>query len=212
MWQRLTGDRGGASAYGVAVNGEGGALEGYLFYRKVPRAIPHHRVEITDLAATTPRAWRRLWSFVRDLSTRVVNDIAFHTAPTDPGLLAHPDPRFPVALVETWMLRVVNVRAALVARGYPPGLRAELALDVIDPVLPRSAGRIWLRVADGVAEVEPGGPGRVRLDVGALAALYAGFLDPRALAQLGRVEGSAPDLAAAAAVFAGPAPWMREIF
>jgi predicted acetyltransferase len=212
VWHRLTSERAGARAYGVAVDGEGGALEGYLFYRKVPGHIPYQAVEITDLAATTPRAWRRLWSFVRDLSTRVVDHIAFYTAPSDPGLLVHPDPRFAVALIETWMLRVVDARAALIARGYPPDLRAELALDVVDPLLPRNAGRIWLRVADGVAAVEPGGPGRVRLDVGALAALYAGFLDPRALAQLGRVEASPTDLAAAAAVFAGPAPWMREIF
>lgn len=212
VWQRLTGERGGARAYGIAVDDEDGALEGYLFYRKVPRSIPHHRVEITDLEATTSRAWRRLWSFVRDLSTRVVDDVTFHTAPADPGLLAHPDPRFELVVVESWMLRVVDARAALVARGYPVGLRAELALDVVDPLLPRNAGRIWLRVADGSAEVEPGGPGRVRLDAGALAAVYAGFLDPRALARLGRVEGSPADLAAAAAVFAGPAPWMREIF
>jgi predicted acetyltransferase len=208
----LTGERGGALAYGIAVDGEAGALEGYLFYRKAARQIPHHRVEVTDLVATTPRGWRRLWSFVRDLSTRVVDDITFYTAPSDPALLAHPDPRFDVGLVETWMLRMVDARAALVARGYPPGLRAEIALDVVDPVLPRNAGRIWLRVIDGAAEVEPGGPGRVRLDAGALAAIYAGFVDPRALAQLGRIEGSPTDLAAAAAVFAGPAPWMREIF
>ncbi|HTE49389.1 MAG TPA: GNAT family N-acetyltransferase [Kofleriaceae bacterium] len=212
VWHRLAGERGGARAYGVLAEDERGALEGYLLYRKVAPAMPLQRIEITDLLAITPRGWRRLWAFVRDLSTRVVEEISFYTAPDDPALLVHPDPRFPVQLSETWLLRVVDARAALVARGYPVGLRAELQLEISDPLLPRNAGRFWLRVADGAAELEPGGAGRLRVDERGLAALYAGFADPITLARLGRLEGEPADLAAAAAVFAGPAPWMREMF
>ena len=48
------------------------------------------------------------------------------------------------------------------------------------------------------------------LDVKALASLYSGYLPPGELARLGMLSGSPEALAAAAATFAGPAPWLPE--
>lgn len=79
-------------------------------------------------------------------------------------------------------------------------------------VLTANAGSWQLRVQDGRGSVEPGGPGSLRIDVRALASLFTGFADPWTLAQTGRLEGTPEDLRAAAAVFAGPLPWMREMF
>ncbi len=111
-----------------------------------------------------------------------------------------------------WMLRLVDVRAALEARGYPPGLTARLELEVDDDLLAGNRGRITLEVADGRGSVSDGGAGALKAHVRGLAPLYSGHLDAAALAAIGLVDGSAGALATASAIFAGPAPWMMEIF
>ena len=72
-----------------------------------------------------------------------------------------------------WMLRIVDVAGALAARGYPPGLSAELHLDLSDDILPANAGRWVLSVDGGRGQAQPGGAGRLRLDARDLAAIYA---------------------------------------
>jgi predicted acetyltransferase len=104
------------------------------------------------------------------------------------------------------------VQRALEARGYPPGMRAELHLAVEDDVLARNAGSWIMRVEDGAATVTRGGSGRLRADVRALAALYTGHLPAETLALTGGISGRPADLAIATAVFAGGAPSMTDMF
>ena len=79
-------------------------------------------------------------------------------------------------------------------------------------VLPANAGRYVLKVADGRGRVESGGRGELALDVRGLAALYSGFLAPSELVRCGLATGSAAALEAAATLFTGPHPWMRDGF
>jgi predicted acetyltransferase len=60
--------------------------------------------------------------------------------------------------------------------------------------------------------VRPGGDGRLRLDVRALAPLYSGHLSPHALHAVGALEADEGSLAVAAALFGGPAPAMPDMF
>jgi len=118
-----------------------------------------------------------------------------------------------------WMLRLVDVRAALLARGYPP-LDAELELDVGDELLPENSGRYLLALARGAARISAPGEGtpsaasrpQVRLSVGALAALYTGFATPWQLATAGRLQATEDALALLAHIFAGPAPGLPDFF
>jgi predicted acetyltransferase len=111
-----------------------------------------------------------------------------------------------------WLLRVVDVRAALTGRGYPPGLETEVHLAVRDEVCPWNNGRFVLTVADGRGEVREGERSDVILDARGLAALYTGYLTPAALQQVGLAAGEPRALAAAGLPFAGPAPWMPDMF
>ena len=78
---------------------------------------------------------------------------------------------------------------------------------------PANAGRWTLRVEEGRGRVERGGRGRIALDARGLAALYSGFHGADTLAAFGRLKASAPeDLATAVALFAGPTPWMPDMF
>ena len=111
-----------------------------------------------------------------------------------------------------WMLRIVDVVGALGVRGYPPGLSAELHLDVRDDLLAANNGRFVLELDGGRAHVRPGGQGRLQLGVRELAAIYSGFMAPIELCALGAIAAPDADLALAAAVFAGPQPWIADMF
>ena len=85
-------------------------------------------------------------------------------------------------------------------------------LEVRDRFCPWNDGRFVLAVADGRGEVREGGRSDVILDARGLAALYSGYLSPVALQQVGLAAGEPRALAAAGLPFAGPAPWMPDMF
>ena len=111
------------------------------------------------------------------------------------------------------MLRLVDVRGALAARGYPRALSGRLDLEVTDRVVGANAGRVRLELDGGAASVRPGGEGRVRLHVRALAALYTGHATVHGLRVAGELRGSGPaDLALLEAAFTAAQPVVNEVF
>jgi len=209
IWPRLHAVRLGLQAHGLALVGDHG-IEGYLYYRQ-KRGDIFHSLEITDWLAATPRAHRQLWTAVADLRT-IVDGVMFYSAPNDPILLAHPDPRCSLEHLENWMLRLGDVPRALEARGWPttPAMRFELRVH--DDVLDRNDGPFVLLVENGRAAVERGGRGTIEIDVRALASLFSGFVTPQTLQALGGLVASGPDLERLALGFGGGAPWMQEMF
>lgn len=115
-------------------------------------------------------------------------------------------------LLYHWMLRVLDVPAALQARGYPAGFSGALHLDVDDDLFPENRGRFVLEVENGEAEVRPGGDGDVKLHVRALAPLYSGFLLPSALQLAGVLQADEDSLRTATTLFSGPPPAMPDMF
>ena len=190
-----------------------GKIEGYLVYsQKQDTASAHdNEVMVVDFVALTADAGRRLLTFLADHRS-VAEHVSFCGAPADPLLYLPSEQTFKVTDRLDWMLRLVDVRAALTARGYPAGLTAELHLDVRDDVLPANNGHFVLHVADSRGQVAKGGRGELCIDVRGLAALYSGHLSPGELQATGYLEGSESAAACAGSVFAGPAPWMSDIF
>ena len=210
VWRTSVRSPRGERAEGYLVEAHG-TIEGYLYL--IPRGGPEwpRQLELTDLVALTPRAARRLLTFLRDHRAQF-ESVRFRGSPHDPLLSLLPELGYRVRLHEHWMLRIVDVEAALEARGYPEGVRAELHLTVHDPLLSENDGRFVLELSEGRAKVTRGGEGRIALDVRALAPLYTGHLSPEALRSAGLLEGPEADLRAAAPVFAGDAPWMIDHF
>ncbi|MBI3925782.1 MAG: GNAT family N-acetyltransferase [Armatimonadetes bacterium] len=136
----------------------------------------------------------------------------WYGGPVSPLLLLLKEQPRSLKLMDQWMLRLVHLESAFSERGYPAGVEAELHLALEDPILPENAGNWILEVSGSRGRVRPGGKGELRLDVGALAALYSGYLSPDQLAAAGRLEGSEPSKAAAARMFAGTPPWLADFF
>jgi predicted acetyltransferase len=67
-------------------------------------------------------------------------------------LLREPDVR--ITGEDRWMLRVVDARAAVAARGFPPGLHLAVPLRLADAQLPGNSGDWTLSVAAGRGSLE----------------------------------------------------------
>jgi len=206
------------TAVTFAVDGDSGP-EGYIAFTRPPVSPSAGRfdIRVRDLVASTPAAARRLLALVCDHSS-LGRDLVWTGPPGDPLHLHVREQNADVEggggcdWVMRWMVRVIDVRKALAARGYSPAVRARVDFEVRDDLLPANNARFVLEVEDGEVRVRKGGRGTLRIDVRGLAALYTGFLSPHQLAAGGLAEGKPAALASAAAVFAGPSPWLVEIF
>ncbi len=113
-----------------------------------------------------------------------------------PGLLRlHVEEPSRTKVVEDWpwMVRLIDLPAAITARDWPAGLTATVSLDVHSPYRgadSATAGRWVLQVADGTAQLTAGGDGTTGVTACDLARLYAGAVDPAALAAAGRLTGA----------------------
>ena len=123
-------------------------------------------------------------------------------------LLKHPAMR--LELLEPSMMRIVDAKAALEARGYAEGQPERLVLRILDPMLGDQS--LTVDVEGGRAQVRKGGDPTARIHIRGLAAMYSGYLSPYEAASIGLVEAGTRSLAALQALFAGPTPWMRDFF
>jgi predicted acetyltransferase len=189
----------------------GGALEGYAFVLTQSAGPYERHLRVQDCAYQTPAAARALLTFCADHRT-TRDQVLLRVGPADPLLGLLGEGHYTLTQRGPWMLRIVHVANALTQRGYAPGVQGEVHLAVRDDDVPGNNGRFVLRVADGRAAVTPGGEGRIVAHVRGLAALYSGFFAPESLGLLQLLAGPPDELAAAGALFAGPAPWMRDAF
>ena len=143
----------------------------------------------------------------------VAPNVLWRGGPVDPLILGLDDPQiYAIRRRDEWMLRIIDVRGALQSRGYSSAVRTELHLDVRDPIVSENQGRIVLEVGEGRAQVREGGDGSMRVDIGTLAGMFSGHLSPAVLRRLGQLDADDATIARATAIFAGPAPWMPDMF
>ncbi|MCA9292556.1 MAG: GNAT family N-acetyltransferase [Phycisphaerales bacterium] len=211
IWHRVF-DRRTDVATGLGIVGEGGALEGYLWYTQSPGARgERYSVDVSDLAASTPRALRRILSLLASMAS-TVEDITLLCGPHHPLLYVLGEQRYDLRRRDYWMTRIIDVKNALESRGYPVGIKCDLHFDINDPVFAENTGAFTLHIEDGKGHVARGGNGLIQLEIKALAPLYTGFMSPHELALGGSIKGDASQLALAACAFAGPAPSMNDVY
>ena len=114
-----------------------------------------------------------------------------------------------------WMLRLVDLRAALQARPWPSGVAGQVTFRVEDPACPWNTGtwRLELSAGQGQLDQARAGPGTATADIRGLASLFTGFAGPDDLIRAGLLDGFDPaavDLLRAA--FASPRPWTAEFY
>lgn len=174
------------------------------------------RLDLDDLHAGNVDAAAGLWRFLLDVD--LTGGVEGALRPLDEPLeLLLADPRDCTVTGqgdEVW-LRLVDVPAALAARGFPAGLADPVLLAVHDLLLPANAG--VYRIGDGHAErVAPLGGAQPHLEcnVDALAMAFLGDRAPSVLAATGWWQVHDRDaLARADLLFATPVtPWCGTFF
>lgn len=193
------------------VEASGGGLAGCVVATREPRGGGHDtELIVRDLVAAEPGALLRLLTFLGDHAS-VASTARLVLGPSDPiETLVADAPRELVA-ERPWMTRVVDVAAAMHARGFAPGLSCEIDVEIDDPELPANAGRFTLSCRAGRGSARRGRRRpEVALHARGLAAAFTGHLPGEALAVAGLGSGSAAALERLTAMFAGSAPWTSD--
>lgn len=209
-WDRVATERFGDHRFLYGVEGVDG-LAGYAAYHQEP-ATWGYRLIVDEVVSLTAVAAATLWSFLGRHAMQV-EQVTFVGGALEPLLLALPEQDIRVRANNRWMHRLVDARAAVAARGYPPAVRADVHLEIADRLAPWNAGRFELRVEDGRGELVPGGTGDVQVTVNALGALSTGWASANALAAAGALHRAIDvDRQALDAIFAGPRPSLLDDF
>lgn len=184
--------------------------QGYIVFTQ-SRDSGQGTLTIRDWAALTVEAAITLWSFLFSHRSQVTR-LQWTGGTSDPMRLLLPEQSAQMIDHEHWMIRIVNVVAALEARGYPPTVNADLHLKIDDDVIKTNTGTVVLSVSNGIGTVQPGGRGDLELSIRGLAALYAGFYSPYHLRWMGWLAGCDDSVAIAQHLFSGSSPWMGDFF
>jgi len=179
-----------------------GDLRGYLVYRPAQASL-----EVVEFVALSSEAERGLWAFLASqveqraavtLLTPV--DQAYWALLREPAMFETVNRGFIIddiaALTMSFMVRVIDVRAALQARSFPPDVAGQFSLEVSDPILAPSGQSFQVQVADGRAEVEwRHGESDVRCDVSTLSQIWSGALSATHAERYGLLEGPPAQIA-----------------
>ncbi|HEY9623198.1 MAG TPA: GNAT family N-acetyltransferase [Crinalium sp.] len=209
IWKGIVkpGDREGLYAY---LLGTRDAPQGYVIFSQQPTENGG-TLRLRDWAILSSAAVRSFWTFIADHRS-TIKHARWRSAAIDPLTLVLPEQSAQSHSTERWMLRIVHVKHALEKRGYPPGLQAELHLDIHDDLLPENSGKFILSVANGQGQVTRAGNGDLKIGIRGLAPLYSGLFTPAQLQLAGYLDAPDSTLAIATQLFAGPPPWMLDFF
>jgi predicted acetyltransferase len=193
-----------------------GTLEGYFFFLQKREGANPFDIIITDVLFRTPRAGRRIAAYIAD-HWSIAREARFLGSPMHPLFNLFTERSEKATLQDKWMLRIVNVKAAIEQRGYPAGLSTRFALDITDPLLESNTGLWEVHIEHGHAKTHKTSTTILpilQLSISALAPIYSGYQSPASLLAAGLINADA-DPAALTAVrdtFNGEMPWMQEIY
>ena len=219
MWKRIRTPRGKPADGFIITNGS--TPEGYIYFTQQRGRNKPYSLRVYDMLGVTPAATRRLLSFLAEHRS-VGEEVLWLGSPCDSIIAALPENAWKIRLNLHWMLRIVDVKAALEARGYAPTASGTLQFEIEDDVLEANAGTWTLEVKNGNATVNRADSAAatshrhtpaLRVTTRALAPLYTGFMSAHELATLGWIKARNDEsLALANGLFAGAMPCMSDGF
>ena len=193
-WQRfLPADLADNVLYVVDHPTEPGELDGYGFYRHGTARGPYdYSVVVAEVQAGDPDSLASLWRVIGSSGSQAP-DLEMLGPAEDPIflILGAADP-VAVRTELRWMARLVDVEAAMAARGWNPTVRGRVDLQVRDEHAPWNDGAWQLEVADGQGRLVRGGSGVVEVTIQGLSCWWTGYARARALAATGHVRTADP--------------------
>lgn len=194
----------------VAERGDG-AIDGYASWNRGPGYDAAGRLSVFDLIGLSGGATTALLAILGSWAG-VAPTLHLRLPDPDPAVLLAPFVGTTERSRDPWMLRVLDVPAAVAARGWPERLAGSVDLLLDDEVCPWNTGAHRLVLEGGEGRLEPGGGGDVRLGARGLAMLYAGAADPAVLRRAGLLAGGAQHDGFLRVATAGPRPALLDYF
>lgn len=154
---------------------ENGDVCGYASWERGQGFGEEAVIAVSDLLATTTDGYRALLGTVGSFAS-VTHRTSLRTSGLDLIRLFLPSTHWRVTRSLPYMVKVLDVPAAVESRRYPPGLTAELSFRLVGDVLAENDATYAVSIADGRAACTPvhgAEPERVLTPHG-LALLYAG--------------------------------------
>ncbi len=195
LWDPLMERQGATGMYHAVHTDREGVADGYVTYRvreQWAASTPMGEVQIIELIARDPDAYRALWEFV--LGTDLCQTVSCWRGRVDEPLrwLLADSRRLTVnAVADDLYVRLLDIPRALAAREYAAA--GELTIEVSEPFPVARTGRFLLK-AGGIgagAECRPTDQAPdLSLDVDALGAAYLGGVSFTTLAAAGRIAGA----------------------
>ena len=212
--RRIMGDLSPDELHRAVVARGAGGVEGYASFVTEPHEGDldvAFRLSCRHLVASTLEGLASLLGYFHGFRG-LGQVLRFTGPPADPLSMLVEELRVRPSWTYRWMLRLLDVRAALQGRGYPP-VDGEALVAVEDGTFPGNQGpwRIVARAGDVEVTEAPRGSARP-MPVGTLSAMYSGFLSPFDAVRLGVLEADDPAVPVLARLFAGPPPFMYEFF
>jgi len=155
------------------------ASDGFLAYRWHGGG---HELLVECAVASSAQTTREIWSVVGSHAS-IAQRVRALLAPDDPVAWLTREADVGLAERTPWMLRILDARAAIAARGFPGPAAVSAVLQLDDPRLPANSGQWMLEVSGGKGTLTPSrtdnrGPvppvPPVELGARGFAALFAG--------------------------------------
>lgn len=168
-------------------------VAGYAIARRGPGREPFdYSMSVTEVVAHDPDVLRALWRVVGSSGSQAPDLHVIGPAEDDLLLLLDHHAPDTVRSEIRWMLRLVDLPAAVAARGWNPLASGRVEVAVTDVHAPWNDGRWTIEVDGGEARATPGGAGTVEVTIGALSSWWAGYASASRLARTGGLASSDP--------------------
>jgi len=192
---------------------EEGRVTGWIVYMLAKGTGEAWRmnVDVRDLVWTTAAAGKTLLSLAA-LHRSTGETMTWPGPPTDP--LADLIAEDPIENDGTfrWMLRLLDVPAAIEARGYSPLIDASVTIAVRDSLFDENEGPWNIEVGCGQAKVFPAEQADATVDAQMLASIWSSMHRTRDAARIGGLQATPQAIEALELIFGGPLPWIADFF
>jgi predicted acetyltransferase len=171
-------------------------------------------LDVDNIVAGSEATARALWALVGS-SSSVAGSVTATVEADDPLMWLLRERKEDVVRSTPWMLRLVDLPAAIAGRGYPEVLSADTVIEVVDAERPANSGTWLLSIASGTGTATrvPSGEGRAvpRFTIGGLSALFAGVEVPT-LRRAGLLTGGTPQTDRTLSALFAAKPYLLDYF
>ena len=175
LWRgRLPDDLAGVEVFVVDATGRPGEVDGYAMYRMTPTDPPaDYSVTVSEVVADTADQQRALWRVVGSSGSQAPDVHVIGPAEDPLFLMLGGAAATSVRTEIRWMSRLVDLPAAVAARGWNPTVSGRVHLQVRDAHASWNDGRWVVEIDGGEGRVTAGGDGTVAVGIGGLSTWWS---------------------------------------